>query len=184
MAIFVGAVASRSELINNTLVMAKICVWDYIIFMGIYAATLSSAIASLVGAPRILMAIANDNIIAIPGISYFAKTDSKGEPVRGYFLSFTVAFAFNCVGELNLIAPLISQFFIIVYLIINFACFVMEISHSPGWRPSFKYFNRYTGLFGAISCLAVMFLLDVIYALITTCIAFKFVFLTFGNDKI
>ena len=98
MAIFVGAVVSRSELINNTLVMAKICVWDYIIFIGIYAATLSSAIASLVGAPRILMAIANDNIIAIPGISYFAKTDSKGEPVRGYFLSFIIAFAFNLIA--------------------------------------------------------------------------------------
>eukprot|EP01084_Bolivina_argentea_P078524 142503_1 len=131
MALFVGAVANRTELVDNVLIMADICVLDYIIFIGIYAATLSSAIAVLVGAPRILMAIAEDNIIAVPGITYFAQTDASGNPVRGYFLSFAVAFAFNCIGELNLIAPLISQFFIIIYLIINFASFVMEISHSP-----------------------------------------------------
>ena len=93
--------------------MSKICVWDYIIFLGIYAATLSSAIASVVGAPRygsifciscflhsfcacsILMAIASDDIIAVPGISYFAKTNKNGEPVRGYFLSFALAFGVN-----------------------------------------------------------------------------------------
>eukprot|EP01083_Nonionella_stella_P262999 893870_1 len=59
-----------------------------------------------------------------------------------------------------------------VFKIINFASFVMEISSSPGWRPSFAYFNRWTGLFGAISCLSVMFLLDWVYALLTTSIAF------------
>ena len=62
LAVFVGAVTVRYELINNELVMSLICVWNYIVLIGIYAATLSSAIASLVGAPRILQAVANDKL--------------------------------------------------------------------------------------------------------------------------
>eukprot|EP01084_Bolivina_argentea_P029632 55023_1 len=172
LALIVGAVATQSELVENILVMADICVYEYIVLIGIYAATLSSAIASLVGAPRILMAIANDNIIRVPGLSFFAKVDKYGNPIRGYFLAATIAFGFNCVGELNLIAPLISQFFIIVYLLINFSCFIMEISRCPGWRPGFKYFNRYSSLLGSILCLSVMFLLDHWYATGTLALAF------------
>ena len=138
MAIFVGAVTVRYELITNDLVMSYICVWEYIVLIGIYAATLSSAIASLVGAPRVLQAVANDNLFPFKVLTYFAKSDKDGNPIRGYFLSFGVAFCCNLIGELNAIAPLISQFFMLTYLLINAACFTLEISKSPGWRPSFK----------------------------------------------
>ena len=56
MAIFVGAVAARSELIDNNLIMADICVGIYYIYCCLFS-HISSTIASLVGAPRILMAI-------------------------------------------------------------------------------------------------------------------------------
>ena len=172
LALVVGAVSARSELIDNLLIMADICVWEPIVLIGIYAATLSSALASLVGAPRILLAIAEDNIIRIPGLSYFAVTDKSGNPIRGYFLTVIIAFGFNCVGELNLIAPLISQFFILVYLLINFACFVMEISRCPGWRPSFRYFSKYSAFIGSLLCISVMFLLNHWYATSTLGITF------------
>eukprot|EP01083_Nonionella_stella_P229388 811983_1 len=173
MAVFVGAVTIRYELINNELVMSLICVWEYIILIGIYAATLSSAIASLVGAPRILQAVANDNLFPFKCLSYFAKADKDGNPIRGYFLSFGVAFCCNLIGELNAIAPLISEFFMLTYLLINFACFSLEISKSPGWRPSFKYFNKYTSGCGAFLCLVIMFLLEWAYALVACLIAFS-----------
>jgi amino acid transporter len=149
MAIFVGAVTVRYELITNDLVMSYICVWEYIVLIGIYAATLSSAIASLVGAPRVLQAVANDNLFPFAALNYFAKSDKDGNPIRGYFLSFGVAFCCNLIGELNAIAPLISQFFMLTYLLINAACFSLEVSKSPGWRPSFKYFSKYTAGLGA-----------------------------------
>eukprot|EP01084_Bolivina_argentea_P045711 84135_1 len=165
MAIFVGAVTIRYELLTNELVMASICVWEYIILIGIYSATLSS------GAPRILQAVADDNLFPFKVISYFAKMNKNGEPMRGYFLSFCVAFACNLIGELNVIAPLISQFFILTYLLINFACFALSISKSPGWRPSFKYFNKYTAGIGSFLCFVIMFLLNWVYALIAVLIA-------------
>ena len=174
MALVCGAVAARSELLSNNLVMADICVWEWLILIGIYAATLSSAIASLVGAPRILQAIADDNIL--PSLKPFAAVNKDGEPIRGYFLSFMVAAACNCIGELNFVAPIITLFFMIAYLMINFSCFALEISKSPGWRPSFTYFNKYTAFVGAATCLAFMFLIDWGYALasIVICIGVYF----------
>lgn len=170
MALFVGAVAARSELVANTLIMADICVTQYIVLVGVYAATLSSGIASLVGAPRILMKVAEDDIF--PCLAYFAVPDKNGNPIRGYFLSFGVAAACNCIGSLNTIAPLISEFFMIAYLMINFSCFAMEVSKSPGWRPTFHYFNKWTALLGSILCLVVMFLLEWRYALAAVVIGY------------
>jgi solute carrier family 12 sodium/potassium/chloride transporter 2 len=171
MAVFVGAVTVRYELLANELVMSLVCVWEYIVLIGIYAATLSSAIASLVGAPRILQAVANDNLFPFKALTYFAKADKDGNPIRGYFLSFGVAFCCNLIGALNAIAPLISQFFMLTYLLINFACFSLTISKSPGWRPSFKYFNKYTAGCGSLVCLCIMFLLNYAYALFACLIA-------------
>merc|ERR1719361_303562 len=167
----VGAVTVRYELLTNELVMSLICVWEYLVLIGIYAATLSSAIASLVGAPRILQAVANDEIFPWHWLRFFAVADKDGNPIRGYFLSFGVAFCCNLIGELNAIAPLISQFFMLTYLLINLACFSLSVSKSPGWRPSFKYFNRYTAGFGSFLCLVIMFLLQWQYALIANFVA-------------
>lgn len=50
-------------------VMEKISAWGPIVTGGIFAATLSSALASLVGAPKTFQALCKDNIF--PGIHYF-----------------------------------------------------------------------------------------------------------------
>ena len=147
----------------------EIYVSKWFVTIGIYAASLSSGIASLVGAPRILMAIAQDQIV--PGLSIFGVASKSGEPYRGYFLSFIIAGLCNCIGQLNAVAPLITQFFMIAYLLLNFACLAMEMSKTPGWRPSFKYFNRYTSGLGALLCLVFMFLLDYRYALLAVVVA-------------
>ena len=92
-------------------VMETISVWGPIVFAGIYAATFSSGLGSLVGAPRILQAVASDNII--PQLFYFSKVNNSGDPIRGYFLSFLVALACNMIGSLNAVAPLITMFFLV-----------------------------------------------------------------------
>jgi len=182
MAIFVGAVTVRYELLTNDLVMAYICVWEYIVIIGIYAATLSSAIASLVGAPRILQAVASDNLFPFKVVQYFGKLNKNGEPMRGYFLATVVALCCNLIGELNAVAPLISQFFMLTYLLVNVACFGLAVSKSPGWRPSFKYFNRYTALIGSLLCLVIMFLLNWAYALAALLIAGMLFFYVYFKD--
>ncbi|XP_044787823.1 solute carrier family 12 member 3 isoform X5 [Bubalus bubalis] len=62
-------------------------------------------------------------------------------------------------AELNTIAPIISNFFLCSYALINFSCFHASITNSPGWRPSFRYYSKWAALFGAIISVVIMFLL-------------------------
>lgn len=41
-------------------------------------------------------------------------------------------------GELNVIAPLISNFFLAAYTLINFSTFHASLAKPVGWRPTFK----------------------------------------------
>ena len=136
------------------------------IYAGCFAATLSSAIASLVGAPRVFQAVAKDKLF--PGISIFAKGRGKNnDPFNGYILVFIIALACVIIGDLNQISSLLSNFFIASYAMINFAVFHASITRSPGWRPSFKYYNKWVSLFGCLLCIGVMCWMEAITAMVT-----------------
>ncbi|KAL9968356.1 hypothetical protein ACROYT_G026717 [Oculina patagonica] len=153
-------------LMNDFQVMEKIAAWGPIVTGGIFAATLSSALASLVGAPKTFQALCKDNIF--PGIHYFGTGVGPGdEPRRGYILTFLIAGAFIAIGELNVIAPVISNFFLMSYALINYAVFAASLGKSPGWRPSFKYYNMWVSLMGALVCIVIMFLINWWAALVT-----------------
>lgn len=150
----------------NFFIMADLSFWGPLIFIGIYAATLSSAIASLVGAPRILMSVARDDII--PALSFFkVGHGKKDEPWRGYTLSALIALIFVLIADLDFVAPLITGFFMISYFFVNFACFAGSFTKTPGWRPGFRYYNKWASLLGGIGCLVIMFLLSWVFAFIT-----------------
>lgn len=137
-----------------------------IIYAGIFAAALSSALASLVSAPRVFQALCNDKLF--PGIEFFGKGSGvNNEPHRGYLLAYAVAFACCMIGEFNAIAPIISNFFLAAYVLINFSCFHASFSKSPGFRPSYRWYNPWVSLFGSISCLVVMFVMSYGTALLT-----------------
>lgn len=93
------------------------------------------------------------------------------DPIRGYFVCYAIACGFIVMGDLNAVAPLISMFFMMTYGMINYSCFSSTISKSPGWRPTFKYYNPWVSLFGAILCVVCMFLTDVYFALAAIVIA-------------
>ncbi len=132
---------------------------------GIFAATLSSALASLVSAPKVFQAVCKDNIF--PGIGFFGKGDDKNEPRRGYVLAFFVGAAFIAIGDLNIIAPIISNFFLMAYALINYSVFGVSLAKTPGWRPAFPYYNKWASLVGFLLCIAIMFLINWWAALIT-----------------
>ncbi|XP_051539487.1 solute carrier family 12 member 2 isoform X3 [Myxocyprinus asiaticus] len=150
-------------------VMSVVSGFSPLITAGIFSATLSSALASLVSAPKVFQALCKDNIY--PGIAGFAKGYGKNnEPLRGYFLTFGIALAFILIAELNVIAPIISNFFLASYALINFSVFHASLANSPGWRPSFKYYNMWVSLAGAILCCVVMFVINWWAALLTNVI--------------
>ncbi|XP_042861757.1 bumetanide-sensitive sodium-(potassium)-chloride cotransporter-like isoform X1 [Penaeus japonicus] len=151
---------------NSFQVMELVSAWGPLIYAGCFAATLSSAIASLVGAPRVLQALAKDKLY--PGIYSFSRGyGANNDPVRGYILVFVISFICIMIGDLNLVSTLLSNFFLAAYSLINFSCFHASLIKSPGWRPSFTYYNSWVSLVGGILCLIVMFLIDWKTALIT-----------------
>ncbi|XP_018012761.2 LOW QUALITY PROTEIN: solute carrier family 12 member 2-like, partial [Hyalella azteca] len=153
-------------LMNNFQVMELVSAWGPLIYAGCFAATLSSAIASLVGAPRVLQALAKDRLY--PGIFMFSKGfGANNDPVNGYCLVFMLSLGCIMIGDLNAVSTLLSNFFLASYSLINFSCFHASIIKSPGWRPAFKYYNHYVSLAGGLMCLVVMFLIDYVTALIT-----------------
>eukprot|EP00939_MAST-03C_sp_MAST-3C-sp1_P005003 g5003.t1 len=136
-----------------------------------------NAVEKVLGSPKfnpshfatfVMSADANDN--PTQKIRY-AKCVAIADPIRGYFVSFGIACAFIVMGDLNAVAPLISMFFMMTYSMINYSCFYYSISKSPGWRPTFKYYNPWVSLIGAILCIVCMFLTDVYFALAAIVIA-------------
>ncbi|XP_074851139.1 solute carrier family 12 member 2 isoform X1 [Carettochelys insculpta] len=153
-------------LLNNFQVMSMVSGFAPLISAGIFSATLSSALASLVSAPKIFQALCKDNIY--PGLQMFAKGYGKNnEPLRGYILTFLIALGFILIAKLNVIAPIISNFFLASYALINFSVFHASLAKSPGWRPAFKYYNMWVSLVGAILCCVVMFVINWWAALLT-----------------
>lgn len=162
--------APTGGLVYNTLIMQNMSLFGPLVYAGVFAATLSSALASLVGAPRILQALARDNLFPI--LFPFSQDDRPGEPqdrepIRGYFLTYIVGMVCVLIGELNLIAPLISNFFMIAYALTNYATFESSMAEAPGWRPTFPYYHPYLSAVGAFLCVGIMFAFDWLASLIS-----------------
>ncbi|KAL1268904.1 hypothetical protein QQF64_031193 [Cirrhinus molitorella] len=93
------------------------------------------------------------------------------EPLRAYVLTFIIGLAFILIAELNIIAPIISNFFLASYALINFSVFHASLANSQArWRPSFKYYNKWVSLAGAVLCCVVMFVINWWAALFTNVI--------------
>ncbi len=167
-ALMLGASVNRETLVDfeNNIVMVEIAVLSPIVYAGILAATLGSALAQIIGAPRVLMALARDRLF--PFLIPFAKGyGPNDEPIPGYLLTLCIIVMAIAIGDLNSVSPYITQFFLASYAFVNYACFAQAISRSPGWRPSFKYFNLWLAAVGAVLCVASMILIDFISALVT-----------------
>lgn len=137
----------------------------YVVACGVFAATLSSAIGSFLGAPRILQSLGQDKILA--PAKPFAGTSADGEPRRALWLSLAVAlvtlyYAGDGKGgaALNMLATLITMFFLWTYGIINLAAFVESFGGNPSFRPRFRLFHWSFALLGAGGCTVAAFLID------------------------
>jgi len=139
--------------------MKQVAWYGPLIDAGVIAATLSSAMASFLGAPRILQSMASDRIVEF--IVPFAKGAGPGNnPRRGVLLAGGIALATIALGQLNLIAQVVSMFFLISYGLLNYATYFEARSASPSFRPRFRYFNRRLSLAGFLACMGAMLAID------------------------
>lgn len=165
-AFLLGGSRSSEELIGNNLIIKEIAWSAGLITAGVFAATLSSALGSMMGSPRILQALSRDNVF--PWLRFFGSGAGKSsEPRRATVVTFVISQACILLGDLNAIAPVITMFFMITYGTLNLATFYEAITKNPSYRPRFRFSHWSTSLLGAIACLAVMFLIDWVWAIVS-----------------
>jgi len=151
--------ADAISLVENPLIMREIAYWGDAILLGIWGATLSSAVGSILGAPRVMQALARDKILPD-----FLKILGRGAgeddtPRIGTLFTMGVALIAVWFGDLNLIAPILSMFFLTTYGVLNLAAGTETLLDSPSFRPTFKVHWSFS-LLGAIGCIWVMFLIN------------------------
>lgn len=168
--LFAGALPG-ADLISDYEAMRRTTSWGWLIDAGVIAATLSSAMASSLGAPRILQALAADRVIRLLK-PFAAGVGPSNNPRRGVLLSAVIAFTTIALGNLNLIAPVVSMFFLISYGLLNYATYFEARASSPSFRPRFRWFDRRLSLFGALGCFAVMLAINLTAGVVSLALLF------------
>ncbi len=170
-ALLFAAALPAAELERDTGAMKRLAAFGPLVDMGVMAATLSSALASFLGAPRILQSLARDQVF--PWLSMFAVVDAaSGNPRRAVWPTLAVAVGVVMLGELDLIAAVVSMFFLVSYGLLNYATYYEAASGSPSFRPTFRWFDKRIALAGAAACLAAMLAIDVWAGLFATAVVF------------
>ncbi|MGI9519127.1 MAG: amino acid permease, partial [Pirellulaceae bacterium] len=164
MAVCMAGSRSQQELVSNNLIVNDIALVPVLITAGVFAATLSSALGSMMGAPRILQALSRDEIFSSLRL-FGSGSGPNNEPRRAIIVTFLISQICIVLADLDTIAPLITMAFMITYGLINLATFYEGITRNPSYRPRFRYSHWMTSLAGAIGCIGVMLLIDWRWAL-------------------
>ncbi|XP_047065225.1 cation-chloride cotransporter 2-like [Lolium rigidum] len=164
-----GALATREELLTDRLLTATVA-WPApaVIYIGIILSTLGAALQSLTGAPRLLVAIANDDIL--PVLNYFKAYEGSEPHLATLFTSF-ICIGCVVIGNLDLITPTITMFFLLCYAGVNLSCFLLDLLDAPSWRPRWKLHHWSLSLIGALLCIVIMFMISWTFTVVSLALA-------------
>lgn len=153
----------RVLLQKNYSFLRDINIWGPFVTIGVYSSTLSAAMSNLIGASRILYALARDDLFGRV-LSPAKKTSHSGNPWVSVLLSWFLVQLVLFSGKLNTIASIVTIFFLLVYAAVDLACLALEWASAPNFRPTFRYFTWHTCVLGIMGCAVMMFLINPIYA--------------------
>jgi solute carrier family 12 (sodium/potassium/chloride transporter), member 2 len=159
--------APLESLAKDELFMEQISIWPPMIAIGLAAAAISSALGSVMIAPRTLQALAVDGIF--PGKMSTWLSVGKGErkePVRASIATCIIGFAFVAIGDINAVAEIISMFFMVTYGAICLVSFLEHMAADPSYRPTFRS-HWSISLVGAVLCFVLMFGMNAPYAIVS-----------------
>lgn len=147
-----AGVAPAEDLVDRTTtIIGDFSLASWTMLIGVLAATVSSALASTLGSPRVLQQLGEDHVL--PRVDAFAVgVGPTNNPRRALGVSLLVALATVAVGDLNAIAPIISMFFLATYGVINYATFFEMRAGSTSFRPSFRLGDPRVSLLGTLAC--------------------------------
>jgi amino acid transporter len=99
---------------------------------GIIIASLSQALQCIIVASKLFQQIASDQLI--PKLNWFAVM-TNNEPKRALLIVYIISGCLCLIGSLDLIAPVLTMCFLLMYAILNLACLLLTILQTPSWRP-------------------------------------------------
>ena len=166
-AVKLAASATPEAMAADQLIMAQIALWGPAIFIGLGAAALSSALGSILVAPRTLQALARDRVLPFPGLNrLFEKGVGEGqEPVSAAAASGALAIVFVVMGDIDFIAQVLSMFFMVTYGALCTVAFLEYFAGNPSYRPTFRS-RWYISLLGAVMCGLIMVRMNALYAFV------------------
>ncbi|MBU4318613.1 MAG: amino acid permease [Proteobacteria bacterium] len=176
-----GGSQTQSQLLHSSFELLReqaLFGMGFLVSAGVYAATLSSAIGSFLGAPRVLQAVARDKVI--PVLDPFAKGTTLGdEPRRALIFTLVISFAVilwaggdSGGGAFNILAAVVTMFFLYTYGMLNLAAFIESFSGNPSFRPRFRYYHWTSAICGTLACMAAAVLVDPLAAIVAGVVLF------------
>ncbi|KAF9938259.1 hypothetical protein BGZ67_000345 [Mortierella alpina] len=157
--ILMGGSISRSTMYTDLSVLQDVSISPLFIASGALAASVFATLGSVIGAAKILQAIARDNLL--PLLSLFGQgTPKTDEPTLAVLLTYILCQFCLFLTDMNMIATFVSMITLLTFLILNLACFLLKIGSAPNFRPSFRFFHWWTAFGGMFLCALVMGFVD------------------------
>ena len=166
--VWMAHVAPPKELLTNYTIAIDFSLWPNAVLVGLLAATFSAALSSLVGAPRILLALSQDR--AIVGSNWLSHLSGNGEPRRALLVAGAISLMALLLRDLNAIAPLITLFFLITYATVNFVVLIETSLGLMNFRPTLRL-PIVVPLGGALGCVLAMVAIDPLLSLLALLVA-------------
>ncbi|KAG0053612.1 hypothetical protein BGZ89_002879, partial [Linnemannia elongata] len=153
--ILMGGSISRSTMYTDLSVLQDVSVSPLFIASGALAASVFATLGSVIGAAKILQAIARDNLL--PLLAVFGQgTPRTDEPTLAVLVTYILCQFCLFLTDMNAIATFVSMITLLTFLILNLACFLLKIGSAPNFRPSFRFFHWWTAFGGMVLCALVM----------------------------
>jgi hypothetical protein len=148
--------------------MSKIAIYGALVIpLGLAASTISSALGSVMVAPRTLQALAMDRAFPVRPLNRWLSK-GKGEmrePYNASLITCLIAFVFVAAGNVNAVAEIISMFFMVTYGSLCLISFLFHFGADPSYRPVFRS-KWYISLIGFLMCNWLMFKINSLYAIL------------------
>ena len=144
--------AAPEDLRNDPMIWLKIAPFGALLILpALWGAIFSSAVGSMLSAPRTLQALARDGLLP--------RFLGRRGLAAGFTVTIGIALAAVFLGDLNKVAPVVTMFFLTVYGMLNIVAAIETLSGDPSWRPAIRL-PWFVNLLGGLACIAVMLLIN------------------------
>ncbi|NXK93687.1 S12A8 protein, partial [Formicarius rufipectus] len=129
-----GAICTRQSLRYDFMIAEKVSLVGFLFLLGLYISSLASCMGGLYGAPRILQCIAQENVI--PMLAFLGRGKGPNKtPVAAICLTSFITVAFVFIGQVNVLAPIVTINYMLTYTAVDYCYFSVSLSHNIEQKP-------------------------------------------------